>query len=886
MTQVYMASMMSLAVLPIVVIGYFWVSHQFQQFHTSISEYRQSYLNTRKQYLQDHVDGIIADIDQRRRFWLGRVRKDLEDRSEEAHGLISVLYKNRAVDGFEAHNQFLHAVTDILGAIHFHNNRGAYAVLDADGNILLDAQFLRRNSVGANSAESPGPDDKVKAIIRLAKNRGKGFVGLGGSDAEDSYTIAYVQRFDPLGLIILTGDYGAGAEQFVKQQIINTVRNAKYSVGLTRPFIIGRNGKMLAYSMQFGGGGQQTSPPSGYDQDLVRMYRNTAGSSPGGFLEYQRKLQGGDESVGEISFVREYPRWGWVIGSAFSLDQVDSRIAGYHEELQTKISREIAYGVVGLLLILIIAIWMANWLARKTSSGFRQFNRFFDDASRSSSHIDKSLLPYSEFTDLAENANLMIAERTRYERALRYSEQRFELALKYSQHYLWEIQLDSGIISISNGFFESLGYTEDECDFSRVATVSQLCHPDDLPVIKSGNAFRVRQEQGFELRIRDKWGSYRWFYSRGAMVKSGHDAGEGHRMLGIVTEITPRKLMEEELVNARIAAEDASYAKSQFLATVSHELRTPLNGILGYAQLLVREENLTAEQRHNLESISECGEHLLAIIGDILALSKIESGIVEVSYEESRVSIICQELSDIAGAQARIKGLEYQWEIDPTVPELVSTDATKIKQILVNLISNAIKFTRQGWVKLSVTCDESSGSLLFLVSDSGMGIEDKDLQSIFEPFRQVGGSGAYGTGLGLAVSRRLAEALGGELNVSSRVGVGSEFRLSVPCKAIPVEPLFGGRGTRLRENGDNGNYPPVPRKPAVELGAESLELLRGAVRVGDIEALTSLLRTMLEQAEGEELRGWLQRGLELVEQFDLEAVERLLREVTGPEALV
>ena len=264
-------------------------------------------------------------------------------------------------------------------------------------------------------------------------------------------------------------------------------------------------------------------------------------------------------------------------------------------------------------------------------------------------------------------------------------------------------------------------------------------------------------------------------------------------------EITERKRAEEELrkaqetaLEAQHAAEAANHAKSAFLAGMSHELRTPLNGILGYAQIFKRDASLTTDQHVRVETIERSGQHLLTLITDILDMAKVEAGKVELVPEDADLRILLHDVGALIRIRAERKGVTFQEAFANDLPRAVHVDAHRMRQILLNLLGNAVKFTERGSVTLRVEM-HGRASLRFKISDTGIGIAPEDVEHIFEPFRQTG-TQTYrmqGTGLGLAITRNLVELMGGALTVHSRLGQGSTFQfdLALPeVQSVPDSP--------------------------------------------------------------------------------------------------
>lgn len=267
------------------------------------------------------------------------------------------------------------------------------------------------------------------------------------------------------------------------------------------------------------------------------------------------------------------------------------------------------------------------------------------------------------------------------------------------------------------------------------------------------------------------------------------EIGELTRWFNIFLDsMEAKQQAERELVQAKEAAEAANRAKSVFLANMSHELRTPLNAILGFSELMVHDTTLTAVQRANLETINRSGEHLLGLINDILDLSKIESGRADLRPRHFDLHRMLQGLREMFEIRARQKNLRLIVTWTPEVPRHLHLDEGKLRQVLINLLGNAIKFTRTGTVALSVSLTAPDGEpqttdrLYFTVEDTGIGIAPEDLERIFEPFAQSQTRPATqdGTGLGLAISRQQVELLGGQLAIKSEIGSGSTFSFDLP----------------------------------------------------------------------------------------------------------
>lgn len=306
------------------------------------------------------------------------------------------------------------------------------------------------------------------------------------------------------------------------------------------------------------------------------------------------------------------------------------------------------------------------------------------------------------------------------------------------------------------------------------------------------NAIQTKEKFELESRIRGKNGEYRWHWIQ--VIPEIDEKGNLQGWLGTCNDIHDRKIHEKELKDARKGAEAANAAKTQFLANMSHEIRTPLNAIIGFTDLMLEPTLSVSDRMSSLSIVRRNGQQLLQIINEMLDISKVEAGGLEIEEIETNVGTLLSGLRSLLGVNASKKKIKLEFGFDGPVPELVMTDSTRLRQILMNLVGNALKFTHHGSVRLMVRALKKGDNhfLNFTVSDSGVGIEETLSQKIFMPFLQGDSSTTRlygGTGLGLALSRKLARALGGDVWLEkSEVGVGSTFVAEVACRPLANTP--------------------------------------------------------------------------------------------------
>jgi len=436
-----------------------------------------------------------------------------------------------------------------------------------------------------------------------------------------------------------------------------------------------------------------------------------------------------------------------------------------------------------------------------------------------------------------------ITERKRSEQALGESEERYRTLFEQS---LDAIAIQEGLSPVFSwvnpAFCELFGYSPEELYALSTGDIWRLVHPDDRDLVRQSLTDRMagrRDDARYSFRIIRKGGDVRWVDVTGRRMQQG----DRPMNLSIYRDNTERKMYEEALTQARDAADAANRAKSEFLANMSHEIRTPLNGIVGMIQLLDGSA-LTGEQKRYAQAAIQSSQRLTSLLGDILDLSRIEARKFVLMQRPFMLRDILDSVDTLYRLPAGQKGLELDLRLDPDLPRWLSGDDHRLRQVLSNLVGNAVKFTQSGGILVEVqglrSCSKTQCRVLFVVSDTGVGIPLESLDQAFQMFTQVEGSLSrkhQGAGLGLAIVRQLVSLLGGPgIDVSSEVGMGTTFSFVLPF-GVPEPDAI--RGSALP--GDlSGDY------SGAQAEAPSLLGLR-VLLVEDEEINQLALRTGLER---------------------------------------
>lgn len=440
----------------------------------------------------------------------------------------------------------------------------------------------------------------------------------------------------------------------------------------------------------------------------------------------------------------------------------------------------------------------------------------------------------------------------------------------------WYLDLVGNNLEWSDETYRIFGLKPQEFDATYEAFVERI-YPDDRDMVNSAytNSLEVDEAYQIEHRVIRPNGEIRYVIERCEHYHSS--SGEIIGSIGTVLDITDRKLNENALLEAKNKAEASSLAKSSFIANMNHELRTPLNAILGFSKQMSVDSSLSKQQLKHLEIINTSGEHLLSMINDILDISKIEAGEMKLDNSTFDLFETIDSITDLMSYQANSKKLQCIYKKDENVPRYVLSDNGKIKQVLFNIIGNAIKFTDEGSVLVSISAKkiinrDNFREINIEVTDTGCGIEKSMLEDVFKPFVQNDGFKKVegGTGLGLAISRNLLDLLGGDISVKSKLGEGTtfsiRFRVELAKESDIVKNLEESSSSDLKKESviinENINDSEIEQLPI-----ETVQTILDAAKKGS----GMKIKTELAKIENTHLKAY-QYFLNLVNKYDFDSI--------------
>ncbi|MBX3034922.1 MAG: response regulator [Bdellovibrionaceae bacterium] len=468
--------------------------------------------------------------------------------------------------------------------------------------------------------------------------------------------------------------------------------------------------------------------------------------------------------------------------------------------------------------------------------------------------------------------------RNRLLAALRWSECNFRTLADSMPQIVWTTDGDGRLTYCNKQWFDYSGYPPGPPE---VLHWESVIHPEDLHDVLQAWRYSVETGTVFskEYRLRRHGdGSYRWHLARALPARD--DQGEIIKWFGTCTDVHDFKKLSEQLEQARREAEAANAAKSAFLANMSHEIRTPLGAILGFIDLLKQPDLPLAERNEYIAVLDRNSEHLLHIVDDILDLSKVEAGKIIFENRDFNLIEMLSDFCSMMGMRAREKGIAFSLKALTTLPEVVNSDAIRLRQILTNVVGNAIKFTERGQVEVKVSAVR--GELQFRVSDTGRGIPPEQRERLFQPFVQADSSTTRkfgGTGLGLVLTRRLSEGMGGRFElIDSEPERGSVFLAAVKVR-IPEK-------TKILEI-DNIDFSATRAAPVltIERHLQGLKVLL----VEDSPDNQVLIRKLLDKAGAQvDVAGDGQEGVEkaFASEHDVILMDIQMPRMDGHEAAV
>ena len=785
---------MAIALISAIIIGGSWTYFESVKLKKELEEEKINYYQTKNQLVENEVMSAIDYIEYNRSLSQERMKKELKMRIDEAWNISSNIYNQNKNNKSRAEIEKM--IKDAIRPIRFANERGDVFIYSLDGYaVLLPRSPDSENSYSLDYKDNSG-NPVVKNEVNLLKLIDRGYLDYytrSEYSTSDSVLLksTYIRKFEPLGWYFGSKDYLSDFETDLKEELLKRISKLRF----------GSDGYIFINSVDglalISNGEKHATPLNIYnsgDTNWISVFKEQVkifNGSGKGIIKYKFRRLLADEFETKYSYLGTVKAWGWIIGAGYYENEVENLIlAKQHEKSQKH--KQVGLLIFIILLVILILIWLfSGYLAIKMLRSFRSFELNFRKSILESTEMDPEELAFLELQQLAESVNGITRQLSSIRIKLTKEQSLLRSLIDSSPDLIFFKDLNSNYVGCNLEFSKYLGISEND-----------LIGKNDFNYFSPESAERYHEYDRLLIRERQPIRSEEWITTPDGRkrlmdtfkVLYFDKNGDAIGIMAISRDITEREETRLKLKEAKDRAEEADKLKTAFLANMSHEIRTPMNSIVGFSNLLT-EDNLTKDEKNEyIQHINHGSETLLKLIDDIIDIAKIEAGQLSVSPDVCNLKELMDELFIVHTRQLRHKNKQQISFLSEIVPLSngynIITDEFRLKQVMSNLIGNAIKFTREG--RISYGFRQINDVLEFYVTDTGIGISPEGQKVIFERFRQDNQAGlkhSGGTGLGLAISQHIIGLLGGAISVISTPGEGTVFSFTIPYKSAELPKL-------------------------------------------------------------------------------------------------
>lgn len=771
-----------LIILVSIIVMYLVVNSHEKYLEAQFNEVKNETIIDKKKIIKREIDSVYSYIHNEFKQAKYNIKIDVKHRVYEAIAITNSIYENNKHN--KSNKELKKLIFDALRDIRFNEGRGYYFVYDVSGTNIMHP--ILPNIVGKNlwNFQDKKGTYIAREFARIVNTHEEGFLTWwwGKPDAkEESFEkIGFVKLFEPLGFYIGTGEYVIDYEKTLQRELIKKIQDIRYGKeGYV--FVVDKEGTYLAHVKKVNIGKNRINLQDKNGVMITKEVIRIAQQGEG-YLSYIGTIQPTTGKAAEkISYVRGFDKWNWAIGTGVYLNEIDSHIEERvtlikeNDEAQFQKILLINFFIFGTLFI------TALYLSRIMKNRFLKYN--------------KSMRAKTEELEALNNTlEQKVEDRTKEQNSLLSLFEKGDSVL-----FRWNNDENWSVDYVSSNVCNLLGYSKDEFHRGVVSYVDCI-HKDDLAQTVKEDEYRKKEGKEFfrhaPYRVVTKDGSIKWVLEYNLLVKNNQ--GEATHYLGYLLDETVNQearekliAQKEELVKAEKEALNASQAKSEFLANMSHEIRTPMNGIIGMTTLALSKIDTDVNQAKDFtKKAKNSAKMLLGVINDILDFSKIEARKIEIEKRQVSIGEILSQMNDLFSYTASQKDISFEIEQDNIVPEYIMGDKLRLTQVLTNLVSNAVKFTQEGSIKLKIELLSKKADdieLKFSVIDTGKGIAKENQDKLFKSFEQEDSSISRnygGTGLGLTISKNLVELMGGEIGFNSIENKGTTFFFTLNTELV------------------------------------------------------------------------------------------------------
>ncbi|WP_022852258.1 cache domain-containing protein [Limisalsivibrio acetivorans] len=814
--SLFMLYSAAILIVVTVTMGVFFIQGHRQSAEDEIERLKRQYTELEKKNARRTVTEAVSYLEFRDSYTNELLREDKSKRSGRALEMISSLYRENSsiLDPEQLKKSALLFLKHTKG-----RHEGDYFFTVDCKTETVSMHPSDQEVLGRHVSEIRDGEGRVflPSSLSVCSSGGAGYLKyywqLPGKKKGRFYEKTTFYQYSPeMDTIIYTGDYPGAVEQRLKRDALAHLSSIRFGNNYYL-VVMDLSGTIHAHADKSLIGVNHYSSENKQLNAIMASIDDAVSKTGKGFFTYKWSrpgIIGTDEYIKKYGYAMVYEKWGWIVVGGMYLEDLEKEVANIRSSIDERLRRDVKYTIFILAASSIMIFIFSILFSARLSADFDRLTAFFRRSETEKSEMDTDSLFISDLKEVGvragelvntlhiykENLEVMVAERTaELEKALEENIQANlfrNAALDTMPNPFFYKGSDGKYIIVNKAFADFNGVSAQDVlgKTSLELSPSRLAEKDfemDRQLLEQG----AGETQIYEAKVKRFDDVYAdvIFYKAVVPDKDGEAAG----IVGTFIDITERKNIERELVQARKTAEDANEAKSRFLAAMSHEIRTPMNAIIGMTDTL-KESVDDPEQKQFINIISNASDNLMSIINDILDISRVESGMLKLDRSIFNVRELLEQCTDISGIRATEKGVDMVCYIGDGVPKAAVGDPLRLRQILSNFLSNAVKFTEEGYVIIRVsnisTEESKTLKLRFDIEDTGIGIAEDKKELIFDRFTQADTSATRrfgGTGLGLSICRHLVNMMEGTITVQSEPGRGSVFSFSAVLEHAPGE---------------------------------------------------------------------------------------------------
>lgn len=770
--------------ITVLLLGFFWINSTIKKYSSEARSIQNEFIESQKEIIKRETNKAVDFIQYNVELSQESLRTLLKERVYRAHAIATNLYDQYS--NKKSKEEIGNLIKEALRPIRFNDNRGYYFIGDLNGYDILYPPAPQFEGKYLYNLKDDIGNLVMQEEMRIVKNYGEGFtIGYwnkpGEPDSLSYKKLSFVKLFKPLNWYIGTGEYIDSYTKDIQESVINRLSKIRFEEeGYI--FVNTFDGKPLITDGEVVK--KDTNLWNLTDKNGVRVIqeeRRASKNPDGDYIFYAWKKLSNDSVAQKISFVKGVNEWRWMVGAGVYLDSVNSALAAIRNDLNKTIKKNVITILALLFVILAGSYFIILLLSRKLKKNINQLISIFENASSELWKIESTGFLFKEFNMLAQSANNMIDTIKKNEQEKEQSENYFKKLFESAPVAIAILNNDGNIQKCNKKFTLLFQYSLDEMQNKNL---DEFIVPKELheEAIYSTEQLQKGMDVTLETIRKAKTGE-----SIDVNIKATpiiiNNKQQGIYVL--YQDIRGIKAAERELFEAKQKAEESDRLKSSFLGNISHEIRTPMNAIIGFTNLLNDKDLEKQTKEEYIKIINKSSNSLLNVIDNIIDVAKLEAEQLSINKIDFDIHNILYNLLDLFISIKNQQGqnnVELKLRKEIKEPKLIiHSDPIRIKQILNNLLDNAIKFTSEGIIEFGYELDNTK--IKFFVKDTGIGMNDDIKEVIFDSFRrnEMSLTKKYsGTGLGLTISKKLTELLGGEIWFESIPKKGTNFYFSIP----------------------------------------------------------------------------------------------------------